>query len=712
MKRYIRFVCLLLSVVFFSCSAGELISPNYYVLEYYSHSEKEILYQKTPIDIAVFVLDTKIPRTYGKSQIVVRHFGPRITYSDYDMWGVKLSKIIPDLITKRINNYNLFKSAQREYLTARPEYEISTTINNIELYKSETIHQARLNMDFKLRKSGEQSSIVEYSTNIEKVLLAEDVDTFVQTINDMILEETDNFVRKIILHFVLGKDEDIPPIKLAEGVVTSMLEIIDEDIVGEGKGLLLLPAITRTENEPVYKIIDKYGYEQSGKMGTPIPLLEGTYKIVYGSGKLNQWITKENVKIIPRYKTIVEPNWGCLIVGVIDEKRNFAKIRYEVFDLENGDSYGSEFPAEEEVGEQEKVWILKPGYYKVTINNEPFNTYTDFTTVLIEEGKVQKLTIVVNTDEDGNPTNLAGAGILEESFLERTSGNLKFSSSIYANFNVNSNNEVDKDNPETTITTNAQLNNYLIYDKEPVFYKMKNYIEVGTSKTTDTDFRLAADEFDLKNTFIYYFLKDFGFYGRFDLNTHFFRENNFSSSEFYYKKIDNNNYTIEDSVLTDEVEVKSPLYPLVMKEGTGINYRMLNSAKADLNFRAGFGMRQEMNNDYYQLVSDSTWTDSLQIEHRTYNEMESESKTGIELSIEGDFQLPLNLTYSTNADFLFPFSKEDDYSMEWENIINLKLFKYISLDYKLTFKNKQLEIGDDYIVTKHSLFLRITYFLK
>ena len=711
MKRYIRFFCLLLSVVFFSCSAGELISPNYYVLEYYSHSEQEILYQETPIDISVFVLDTKIPKTYGKSQIVVRHFGPRITYSDYDMWGVKLSKIIPDLITKRINNYNLFKSAQREYLIARPEYEISTTVNNIELYKSETVHQARLNMDFKLRKSGEQTSIVEYSMNIEKVLLEEDVDTFVQTINDMILEETDNFVRKIILHFASGKDADIPAIKLAEGVDTSMLEIIDEDIAGEGKGLLLLPAITRTENEPVFKIIDKYGYEQSGKMGTPIPLLEGTYTIAYGSGKLNQWLTKENVKIIPRYKTIVEPNWGCLIVDVIDEKRNFAKVRYEVFDMKNGDSYGSEFPAEKEVGEQEKVWILKPGYYKVTINNEPFNTYTDFTTVLIEEGKVQKLTIVVNTDEDGNPTNLTGAGILEESFLEGTYGNLKFSSSIYANFNVNSNNEVDKDNPETTITMNAQLNNDLIYDEEPIFYKMKNYIELGTSKTTDMDFRLAADDFDLKNTFIYYFLKDFGFYGRFDLNTHFFREKYFSSSEFYYKKIDNNDHTIEDSVLTDEVEVKSPFYPLVMKEGIGINYRMLNSAKANLNFRAGFGMRQEMNDDMYQYNPEESGTLNDK-EYRTYNEMKSESKTGIELSVEGDFQLPLNLTYSTNADFLFPFSKDDDASMEWENIINLKLFKYISLDYKLTFKNKQQESVDDYIVTKHSLFLRITYFLK
>ena len=93
------------------------------------------------------------------------------------------------------------------------------------------------------------------------------------------------------------------------------------------------------------------------------------------------------------------------------------------------------------------------------------------------------------------------------------------------------------------------------------------------------------------------------------------------------------------------------------------------------------------------------------------NEMESESTTGTEVSLVGSFQLPFNLTYSTNADFLFPFSKDDDYSMEWENVINLKLFKYISLDYKLKLENK-IQEEDEYIVEKHSLFLRVTYFLR
>jgi len=329
----------------------------------------------------------------------------------------------------------------------------------------------------------------------------------------------------------------------------------------------------------------------------------------------------------------------------------------------------------------------------------------------VEKGKVQKLTIVMKTDEEDNPTNMVGAGVLEESFLEASLANLKFSSAIHGNVNINSNNEVDKDNPKTTITFNTQLENYLIYDQDPLHYTMKNLIEVGTSKTTDTDFQLAADDFDLKNTFIYYFIKDVGFYSRFDVNSHFFPEKSSSSKKFYYTKIDKDNIAA-DSVFADEIEIKSSLFPLVLKEGIGINYRILNFSRANLSLRAGFGIRQEINNDFYQLASESTWEDTFEIEHRTYNEMKSESKTGTEVSLVGNFQLPFNLTYSMNADFLFPFNKDDDYTMEWENVINLKLFKYISLDYKLKLENKIPETGDEYIVEKHSLFLRVTYFLR
>jgi len=705
MKRILKIFPVILILFLFGCAASELITRNYYILEYFSHSEKEELFQDEPFDSSVMIMDTKIPQTYSRKQIVIRHFGPKITYSDYDIWGVKLSDIIPDLITKRLNKYNIFKRAQREFYAEKPDYEINTTINNIELYQSEYYKQAHLNMDFYLKKIDEDVVIVHHSVNKEEVLLDEEMDTFVQVINDLILTESDKFFVKIVNHFLKEKLSTI--IGEAEVIDSLFIEITEEEEISSGTGLLLLPAITKTDDEPHYKIYDKYGYEVTGKIGDAIPLAEEIYSIKYGSGDLNQMMGKKGIKIVPRYKTIIEPDWGCLLVDVIDEKRNFAKVRYEIFDVESGESFGSEFPVEEEIGEQQKIWVLKPALYKVTINNEPFNTYRDFTTIYISEGKTQRLTIVVGTDEDDNPTNMVGAGVLEEDVTLAALQKIKFNSAIHANMNVNSDNESNKDEHETTITMNLQLDNRMVYDNFPIHYSLKNLTELGTTKYPDSDFRISSDDMDLKNTLIYYFWEKLGLYARLDMNSHFFKANYYSSDKFNFIKQDVDGNIIEQGQNVDKIEIKSHFFPLVLKEGLGINLRLLSHAKASLYLRTGFGMRQDINNDVFT----DTGTDSLNsLIYRVYEEEESVYKEGTEISVVGNFQLPFNLSYNTNADFLFPFAKEEKYSMEWENVFNIKLFKYISLDYKIKLKNKQIE--DDYIISEHTLFLRVTYILR
>jgi len=708
-----KIIVLSLSIIFlFGCMARNIVPRNYFILEYYSHSEKDELKLEKPIEQSVYIEDTKVPRTYNRKQIVVRHFGPRITYSDNNLWGVKLSKIIPNLLKKRLDSYNMFKNTQRELFTSTPGYIIDSNINNIEMYISETLYQARLNIDFTYRKKDTENPLVVHSANIERVMLKQDFDTYAQTINEILLEEIDKFAAKINIYNAYGPQALIEQDNLPIEIDPLLVEILDSEEDNSGKGLLLVPAITRTENEPYYKVYDKYGYERSAKIGEAFPLMEGTYSLEYGSGNQDQKMIRKNVKVHPRYKTIVEPDWGCLIVEIMDESRNFAKVIYEIFDLNDGESFGSEFPAEVELGEQEKVWVLKPGHYKITINNEPFNTYTDFTTVLIEEGSVQKLTIVMETDEEGNPTNMAGAGILEESFLAASLEPLKLSSAIHINGNLNSDNEINENDPEVIITMNSQLENYLIYDKDPLYYNMKSVIDLGISKTTDTDFRLASDEFDLKNTGIYYFVKDLGFYGRFDVNSHFFDEKQYSSEDFYYKKFDDNNIAIGDSVLSDEIKIKSSFFPIELKEGIGINYRILNLSRANLSFRAGFGIRQFFNDDVFVYNPSDTFIDADNIEHRRYYELASTNTTGTELSLVGSFQLPFNLVYASNADFYFPFEKNDEYTFEWENSFNLNLFKHISLDYKFNLEKLGEDSGIDYLVREHSLFLRVTYFLR
>jgi len=704
-------ISLLLILLVAGCSTRMTVKRNYYILEYYPHTENKALMREEPFDYAVFVRSTKIPNTYDRREIVIRHFGPRITYAENNLWGVDLSNIIPDLIAKRLNRYHFFSQVKREFLDSRPDFEVDSRINNIELFESEFVKEAHLNMEFMFRNTENESIVLTHAVNREEKLADNKVETFVQMINEIILEETDLFLAKIARYF--QGQPIIPPAE--QGVqqtrADSLLLQEDSDLE-KGRGLLLMPALSGTDYEPPYKIYDQQDNEIDGVMGKSIPLPAGTYSVKYGSGSERQMMQKTGIEVRPRYKTIVEPDWGCLLVDVIDERRDFVQVRYEVFSTETGESYGTELTVEKELGEQQKIWLLRPQLYKITINSEPFNTYRDFATIKVEKGKVQKLTMVVGVDEEGNPTHLIGAGQLEGMEELTTTENWHVYSGLYGNFNYNQDNEKDKDNPETSITVNTQFDNRFTYDNHPFYYTMRNLTEIGTSKSTDTDFRISTDDFDLKNTFIFFVIKNLGIYARLDANSHFFKEYYHSPTKFNYIKINKEGQEIEREANVERVQLKSSLYPMVLKEGSGINYRILNFPRATLNLRAGFGLRQEYNYDVFNLTNSAYQDTTAELKYRVYTEDESIDDRGTELSIVGNFQLPFDLIYSTNADILFPFDPDASTKLEWENVFNIRLFKYISLDYRLKLRSKDPEAGESYLVREHRLYLRLTYFFR
>ncbi len=704
MNRKIFFILIIAIFAIGGCSFGKFITPNYYILQYNKFTEDKSLIQKEPLPHSVLINDATIPQNYNRKQIVIRHFGPKITYAPYDLWGVRLSQTIPDFLAKRLENYNIFKQVSRNAEYENSDLMITTNISNIEYEKGTDINQAHIVMDFYLRNISDGSVLVHHGFEIEKKLAIPNFENFVIVINNIILNETDEFIKKILTYYHVGNYKNKELNKTIKLVQTKK-----KTYSTSGTGSILLPAISGTDNEPYYFVYDNQGNKLgTARMGHEVVLPVGVYNVRYGSGPPLLMMEKTNIHVYSNFQTIIEPDWGCLVVDIKDENRNFVKIPYEIFDMENSIGYGTEFPADEESGEQQQVWVLKPGRYKVTINNQPINTYKDFTTVYVEKGKKQTLQIIVNSETEGALQHLVGAGILSPTELNLANLHWKISSAIHANFNITSNNETDKDNPETNINFNTQMENRAIYDNGPYHYTGKNHIEFGTSKQNDDTFKISADEFDLKNTIIYYFIKNTGFYARFDLNTHFLDENYYEDN-INFIKINTNGDTIAIAENRDYIRVKNSFYPLILKEGIGLNWRILNKPKASINLRTGFGLRQDLNNNYF--ISEKTATINGII-YNIFQEQLSTYQKGTEISLIGNFKLPLNLAYSLNADFLIPFEKSNSTTIEWENILNLKLTKFLSIDYKLKLKNKHPEEGADYLTKEHSLFLRISYILK
>ncbi|HCX73982.1 MAG TPA: hypothetical protein DHM37_09720, partial [Candidatus Cloacimonas sp.] len=78
MKKMLILLMLTL-VLLTGCFSSPIINNNYYILEYYQHSEKPELKQDKPIKATVMVPNANISQTYNRKKIVLRHFGPKIT---------------------------------------------------------------------------------------------------------------------------------------------------------------------------------------------------------------------------------------------------------------------------------------------------------------------------------------------------------------------------------------------------------------------------------------------------------------------------------------------------------------------------------------------------------------------------------------------------------------------------------------------------------
>jgi len=490
-------------------------------------------------------------------------------------------------------------------------------------------------------------------------------------------------------------------------IMPSPQEQLDREAKRElvGLGRVFVPAMSQPEYEPFYMVQGVDDHRQYfAQMGESTYLRPGEYILQYGSGNESQMMSKR-ISVIREYVHIVEPDWGGLRVRLIDENRNTIDTQYELFAMKNAESYGFGIGSLEEFGEQPQTWILRPGRYKIVLNNKPFNTIDDFTTVDLAEGELRILTIVVDSDTD----SLIGAGILETAEYARERSNLRFTSAIHGNLNFNMDNTTDRERPALNLIVTTQLDNRLIFDRFPYFYSMQNLTDFGLSKDRDSDLRVSTDNFQIRNTFVYYLSQLFGLYGRFDMETHFFEQFEHASDSLNVRIVDSEGQIINEQTGLEKFRITPSIYPLIFREGAGFSIRPINRPRSTVNLRFGFGMQQDINNRVYRYERTVTDTINTEIEYSVYREAESTYKEGIEMSLLANFFTPYNISYNTALDVLIPFDTSVSNTYRWENTFTFRFVRHMALDYKINLlydKDRR-----DYTEVIHNVFLRLTYLI-
>lgn len=690
-------------------------TTNYYVLDYQSSSEKPELRRPTNTGKLLEVLDTNLSKTYDRNQIVVKENFYKVKYLQTDVWANKLRDAIPNLIAQRLKAYNLFGQISRnEVLDKNPNFFLETNVLNIE--KVDGLEpKAYLRMEFVLRDSSNQAIVISHRNERYTDLIDPSMVYLVQAFNDMIMEETNIFAAKCNLYFSGKATKEVMSTSAISKIEQYVLESIAASEAQEKYGELSVKTRTLTEEQIRYTIegldsLNTVISSDEGLMNEVVTLPVGRYQVTINEGgEINI-----PVEIKPRQRSVLVPQWGELQVVILDESKNRVRMGYDIWVKDTEASGYKSFSGgmfsvgDDEIGSVDKLWILPPGHYLVKLGGGSWSDMRNFATVPLAEGDRKTLTMVVDPNADTNL--LIGAGVFADDDLGYGSKRIH-KGAVHANISLASNNNVDKNDPTTSFNLSAQFDNSIdIHEPiRPFHFTSRSLYDLGLNISNNSDFSFSPDDYSLKSVLLLYpfekrpFLKNFAFYGRADQSTHFFDETTYLSDNTDYTLLDNEGNWLVTRYDQSDLRTKRALFPLRLKEGSGITYRINFGSNSWLSLRGGYGWQQDFNRDSYTLVSSVN-------NMNTYQEDPDRFSKGIESTVILSAMNMLKfLSVNSTLEVLFPMNNiESNYRLENENRINVRLYRNISMDIKMNIQYDKAK--KPWVVYNYLSFLRVSLF--
>lgn len=722
MKVFLRYILAVavLSVMLLNYACFPKIVKNqtqYYVLDYLKATERPALIQKDPKPVTLEVYETDVARAYSRNQIVIRSDKFQISYLQSDIWANRLSDAIPNLLVARLRAYNIFKKVDRDTGEADPNYYLDTVVTNLEKILDDPVPRAHLKMEFILRDSKTSQALMSYKADDSRPLPDDSTVYFVQVINELIMEETDIFAARCIT-FLEGKTlYDVRP----DGELSKAEDLYYERIESQQEayrtGELLINLRSRTNQELYYyysqrdEVLDIS--KQTGVFGEVLTLEPGFYTVSLGENQELEF----DVEIRQQMRTVVDkPVWSELSIVIIDETRNRVRMGYDIYQ-KNADDFGyllysqAYSVGEDEIAEEDKIWVLPPGDYLIKLGGGYWTDLRDFTTVSMDKGETKTVTMVV--DPSGEGTYLIGAGVIDDDGL-LARGNKFHRGAVHTNISLSQKNSTAQEDPVNSFNLAAQFDNAVSIQPKSFDYSMRSLYDLGMNLSTGNDFRISLDGWSLKNTLLFtpftsHTTKNFGFYGRGDLNTHFFDEYLYFSEPRNLVMLDQAGDTLSVDIGDKQLRTKVALYPLRLKEGTGITYRFIFTPNIQLGVRGGYGWQQEYKRRAFTFVE--TYTSPQDgLTYELYQEENDKIAKGIESTvIFSALNVFKFLTVNSTLDILFPMgSGTKTAKYESNNRFNIRLFRNISIDVKANLiYDKDYK---DYLLYDYSTFLRLSLF--
>jgi hypothetical protein len=126
----------------------------------------------------------------------------------------------------------------------------------------------------------------------------------------------------------------------------------------------------------------------------------------------------------------------------------------------------------------------------------------------------------------------------------------------------------------------------------------------------------------------------------------------------------------------DEFSTGDAFAPVLLREGAGVNVRLVRSRQAFLDWRGGVGLRQNRFNGAF------VQRDSMIPGTVVYDEAASFNQEGLETTVVGTVTFG-RLLVNTNFDLFGDFSDFGEPTIDWRNTFSWRLTGNLSADYNI-----------------------------
>ena len=201
MKTPKLLVVALAAVLLIAGCARQMFMTRYFLLEYQPNAVNPSLKLAKPLPYRLLVSNLKLPRSYDSVRIIARYSSHEISYFRYSLWAVRPQIAVADMLVAHINAYRLFRECQREYLEARPDYEISGEIQQVEAFESEDYNAAHLKMTLTLSDYNTNEVLVAHDCDRELPIPAGQMTIFAKAVSDIVEDEAEKFLGEVVQYF-------------------------------------------------------------------------------------------------------------------------------------------------------------------------------------------------------------------------------------------------------------------------------------------------------------------------------------------------------------------------------------------------------------------------------------------------------------------------------------------------------------------------------